>query len=44
MARLAADTIQAVADRLTDAALATSLLSWSRVRAVQDDLDRLRRG
>jgi hypothetical protein len=43
MAELAADTIQAVASRLTDPALAASLRSWSRVRAVHDDLDRLRR-
>jgi hypothetical protein len=43
MAQLAADTIQTVADRLTDPALATTLRSWSRVRAVHDDLDRFRR-
>src|SRR6266542_1534878 len=43
MARLAADTIQSVADRLPDPALSTAFLSWSRVRAVHDDLDRLRR-
>ena len=43
MVQLAADTIQTVADRLTDPALATALRSWSRVRAVHDDLDRLRR-
>ena len=43
MAQLAADTIQTVADRLTDPALATALRSWNRVRAVHDDLDRLRR-
>ena len=43
MAHLAADTIQTVVGRLTDPALATALRSWSRVRAVHDDLDRLRR-
>jgi class 3 adenylate cyclase/tetratricopeptide (TPR) repeat protein len=43
MAQLAVDTIQAVADRLTDAALRTPFLSWSRVQAVHDQLDRLRR-
>jgi class 3 adenylate cyclase/tetratricopeptide (TPR) repeat protein len=43
MAKLAADTIRSVADRLTDPALAASFLGWSRVRAVQDDLDRLSR-
>ncbi len=43
MARLAADTIRAVADRLPDPALTTAFRSWSRVRAVHDDLDRLRR-
>ena len=42
-ARLAADTIQSVADGLRDSALTTSFLSWSRVRAALDDLDRLRR-
>ena len=44
MARLAADTIQSVAGRLPDPAMTAAFLSWSRVRAVQDDLDRLRRG
>ncbi len=43
MVRLSADTIQSVADRLTDQALAASFLSWDRVRAVHDDLDRLLR-
>ena len=43
MARFAADTIRSVADRLTDPSLATTFLAWSRVRAVQEDLDRLRR-
>ena len=44
MARLAADIIRSVTDRLPDPALKTAFLSWSRVRAVQDDLDRLLRG
>ena len=44
MVQLAADTIQGVASRLPDPALAASLLAWSRVQAVHDDLDRLRRG
>ena len=44
MVRLAADTINAVAERLPEAALTMSFLSWSKVQAVQADLDRLRRG
>ena len=44
MAQLAADTIQGVAGRLTDLALRISFLPWSRVQAVYDHLDRLRRG
>jgi len=33
MVQLAADTIQGVASRLPDPALATSFLAWSRVQA-----------
>jgi tetratricopeptide (TPR) repeat protein len=43
MARLAADTIQSVADRLPDPALVRSFLAWGKVQAAQADLDRLRR-
>jgi hypothetical protein len=43
MARLAADTIQSVTDRLSGPALTTSFQSWNRVRSVQEDLERLRR-
>jgi class 3 adenylate cyclase/tetratricopeptide (TPR) repeat protein len=43
MARLADDTIQSVASRMPDEGLRTAFLSWTRVRSVQDDLDRLRR-
>jgi len=44
MAQLAVSIIQGVADRLTDAALRASFVSWSRVQAVYDHLDRLSRG
>jgi hypothetical protein len=43
MAQLAADTIQSVAVGLTDQAVHKSFLSWSRVQAVSDHLDRLAR-
>jgi len=43
MAQLAAETIRSVADRLPYPALTTSFLSWSRVRAVHDDLNHLSR-
>jgi class 3 adenylate cyclase/tetratricopeptide (TPR) repeat protein len=44
LAGLADETIRLVADRLPDRELATAFLSWSRVAAVGDHLDRLRRG
>jgi hypothetical protein len=43
MAQLAAETIRSVADRLPYPALTTSFLSWSRVQAVHDDVERLSR-
>jgi class 3 adenylate cyclase/tetratricopeptide (TPR) repeat protein len=43
MARLAADTVQSVAGRLTDPAMTQAFLGWGRVQDVYDDLDRLRR-
>jgi len=42
-ARLAADTIEAVAARAPDPALTQTFLAWSRVQAVQEELHRLRR-
>jgi len=41
MAQLAGETIRSVADRLTDPALVTSFRGWSRVQAVERDLERL---
>ena len=43
-ARLAAETIDAVAARLPEPAMKQTFLAWPRVQAVMDDLDRLRRG
>jgi hypothetical protein len=43
-AELAASTIDGVASRFTDPTLHKSFRSWSRVQAVSDHLDRLRRG
>ena len=43
-ARLAAETVDAVAARVPDPALRQNFLNWSRVQAVREDLDRLRRG
>jgi class 3 adenylate cyclase/tetratricopeptide (TPR) repeat protein len=43
-ARLAAETIDRIAERVPDPALRRTFLGWSRVQAVRDDLDRLRRG
>jgi class 3 adenylate cyclase/tetratricopeptide (TPR) repeat protein len=42
-ARLAAETIDSVAARLPEPAMKQTFLAWPRVRAVMDDLDRLRR-
>jgi hypothetical protein len=43
-ARLAVETIDAVAARIPELALKQTFLAWPRVQAVRDDLDRLRRG
>jgi class 3 adenylate cyclase/tetratricopeptide (TPR) repeat protein len=40
MSRLAAATIESVAERLSDPSLATAFRSWNRVQAVQQELDR----
>jgi tetratricopeptide (TPR) repeat protein len=42
-ARLAADTIEAVAARIPDSALQQTFLAWHRVQSVREDLDRFRR-
>jgi len=42
-ARLAADTIEAIAARAPDPALTQTFLAWPRVQAVQEELHRLRR-
>jgi len=42
MARLAAETIRAVSERLVDPSLRASFRSWGRVQAVHDTLDHLR--
>jgi class 3 adenylate cyclase/tetratricopeptide (TPR) repeat protein len=44
MVRLAQDTIEGIAGRLPYPALSSIFLGWSRVQAVGEDLDRLRRG
>jgi tetratricopeptide (TPR) repeat protein len=44
MAQLAASTIESIASRLTDPHLHKSFMSWTRVQAVSDHLDHLRRG
>jgi len=42
-ARLAAETVDAVAPRIPDPALRETFLGWPRVQAVRDELDRLTR-
>lgn len=42
-ARLAADTIAAVAARAPDAAVKSTFLAWPRVQAAMEDLERIRR-
>jgi tetratricopeptide (TPR) repeat protein len=42
-ARLAADTIEAVAARIPTSALQQTFLAWHRVQSVREDLDRCRR-
>ncbi len=43
MVELAAETIRSVSGRLADPSLSAAFLGWSRIQAVHDDLDRLRR-
>ncbi len=43
LARLALDTVMAVADRLPYPALAQSFLAWRRVESVREDVDRIGR-
>ena len=42
-ARLAADTIEALAARIPTSALQQTFLAWHRVQSVREDLDRFRR-
>jgi tetratricopeptide (TPR) repeat protein len=42
-ARLAADTIEALAARIPTSALHQTFLAWHRVQSVREDLDRFRR-